>query len=575
MSNCGKMRLILIICWITAVRGFTVYDCSTPDPQGIFSLSPAERCDSEGPGPFSEKEVSGSLLQVPYYYEIPATLVQVQRLREEVYCTYTGLRTKLIKPSSYRGFSTIKIPGGMAEDWVATGTVRYSGTVMDLPVGAEKTFMDAEQIDDKGFCKVWKTNTWVDQYKVSAAAGLLKVHLTASGESTSITLFDEIISGPIERGHGYAPDGAVVVWDTKDVRECAWELLYSGPIMVVSDPSGKEVALFPSLSSAITLTTASHFCTKEVRDTSDSRLRVTVGHTVEAARVSARSLASWATTIRTAIEYESTSRVLDQTSKIRSLMADMCILEQKLHRDIVYSASTSPELVGFRLTGQLGTAVVVAGGAVQVLRCEGQEAQLRTEDHCSDMIPIHLVKANMSAYMDPVTYVIKPSSSRMDCSDIQVPYFSIRGAWYRLLPHKTTVPAPSSFPSSLSKAMDASLSTYKGLYPDEVVDGTIDQWRAHATRASITNGLINLGDSAYGDPTTNPSRAIVETVSAALDLSALASRAVLPALSVTVACWMGILTVLVLRLYWAHWKAAAVRRQARDGGILLRPREEV
>ena len=89
-------------------------------------------------------------------------------------------------------------------------------------------------------------------------------------------------------------------------------------------------------------------------------------------------------------------------------------------------------MVGFRLTGKKGFVINIAGIAVQVQKCDTVEARLRTEEKCSVDIPVTILGNNKTSYMDPLTHVMRETTSQLPCDDTQNPYIQVRDQWCRL-----------------------------------------------------------------------------------------------------------------------------------------------
>ena len=70
---------------------------------------------------------------------------------------------------------------------------------------------------------------------------------------------------------------------------------------------------------------------------------------------------------------------------------------------------------------------IKAGSVLYAIKCIQTEAMLRTEQFCSDKVPVTFLQNNYSvdSYLDPLTYVLTPTAMRVPCSDILLQKFNL------------------------------------------------------------------------------------------------------------------------------------------------------
>ena len=110
-------------------------------------------------------------------------------------------------------------------------------------------------------------------------------------------------------------------------------------------------------------------------------------------------------------------------------------------------------MVGYRLSGKKGIVINIAGISLQVQKCDNVEARLRAEEKYSLDIPVTILGTNKTSYMDPVTHIMRETTSQLPCDDTQNPYFKVRDQWYRLTPSLKIIPDPPRLPIATWKKL--------------------------------------------------------------------------------------------------------------------------
>lgn len=496
--------MLWLLAFLPIISGFTVYDCTTPSTQGTYQLLTLDDCLNKFPITNKETVVSGTLLQMPSVTKIQGTLFEITEVMEKSYCTYYRLRTKLIIPTNYEAYTPSLFPVSIINTWLTTGVITLSKVSIPIAYDTQLTVTDTDQVDSEGYCKSYKVKIAFTSYRIKIRRVPIQLLLTAEGAPDRMVAFSERVTGSPESGLGRLATGAYLKWDPKDIPNCPWESVFSGSYKIAAGPDEAEISLFPSLSAGLVLHKKIHMCNHEVYTTSHHQLYVSRGHVITAPALNTDTSVSWSALIRTAVQYQASVQQTSHSNLTRSIQINQCILEQKMHRETLFSAATSPELVGYRLSGQLGSAIVVAGGAIQVLKCKENNARLHLMTKCYSLVPIQLIPSNETKFMDPVTRVIKSTASKIPCDDLQVPYFEMRGIWYRLMPHQTSSPAPPALPSDMKEFVVHNLGEVKGLYPEETLYREETRWAYQEARDKALNGLIHWSDPAIGDPQYTP-----------------------------------------------------------------------
>lgn len=537
--------MLVGIVLLPLVASFAVYDCSKSDPSAIYQLARQDTCATRFPITTLEKKTRGTLLQVPQFYTIPGSVVSVSAKTDSVYCTYTRLRTKLMKPDNYLDFEPVAVSSVNMRNWLSTGVVRLNTHVSTFISGKPIIFLQSDKIDSQGYCKTWQETVSVMVFKVVIHKTEIQVTTDYQGKPTGHGVFGEEIFTDSTPGEGKLADHSTVMWDPKDYLDCPWEKVYSGAFTLATDSEVTQVALFESLTAGVVLKDQVTICKAEVYETSEPRLYVSMQHFVNAPSISAKSQASWSALIRTSILHSATKVKIELDTVSKTVEMNQCLLEQKIQRETIYSAETSPELVGFRLTGQQGVAVVVAGGAIQVVKCHAEEAKLDPQPVCYNKVPVRLTASNESVFMDPVTRVVSPSASSLPCTDIQVPYFEIRGGWYRLIPYKTTTPAPRILPSDLVQLHNQTFSAVIGLYPNEVLNQAEQRWMYKNARDAALNTLIKVVDGGLGYKGDNHNELVTQDMVEATQTSIQSLTSTSWFTNLGIYIWLTVLTSLV------------------------------
>lgn len=476
-----------------------MYDCSAPSSQGLYRLLDRDTCRGKFPATHTEELTRGTLLQIPRYIEIDAISAEITSLYRDVYCSYNRYPSPLELLRNYHSFQPVSVGLAEVEGMITKEVVALGGMTTPLIFNQELLLADSSAFDNEGFCRSYSHQASTRVYRAIFRKTKLKVLLLPRGAVDGYVVYSERVSHVAAASRGKLADGTMIFWEPQDIPRCPWESIYSGTYTIASGPNNTRVGLFESITAGLILKNRIHLCNIEVSATTDPQLYVSVGHSVEAPGLSGDTPGSWSSLISSALQYQMTNSHIQLANLTSTISINQCILEQKIFRDIVYSAITSPEIVGFRITGELGSSVVVAGSALNVKKCIPVEAMIREMDHCNDRIPIQLVQSNTSVFMDPVTRVIRKTASRMPCSDPQNPFFELRGAWYKMNPHMDLNPTPQEMPTQLEHFARLVSEEYRGIYPSETVRTMSDRWMYKDSKEETMNVLLNLGNPVIGD----------------------------------------------------------------------------
>ena len=289
----------------------------------------------------------------------------------------------------------------------------------------------------------------------------MDVEVGVDGRTLSVKIFGERVLEKSTKGDGYLRDGTFISWDPETLRRCPWEKIYSGVYDEYKTSINKTLAVFTELGITVQVAGKRRVCGVLVSESSDSQIFISLEEHPVDFENNPLQYGSWTTLILSASQFVETKNNLLLNNISSTISFNQCILEQKIQRDIVFGAKTDPEMVAYRLSGKKGFVINIAGIALQVQRCEIVEARLRAEEKCNLDITVPILGTNKTSYMDPVTHVMRETTSQLPCDDTQNPYFQIREQWYRLTPSLQIIPDPPRLPSDLRKVIEAQPTVIK------------------------------------------------------------------------------------------------------------------
>ena len=260
----------------------------------------------------------------------------------------------------------------------------------------------------------------------------------------------------------------------------------------------KTLAVFTELGITVQVAGKRRVCGVLVSESSDSQIFISLEEHPVDFETNPLQYGSWTTLILSASQFLETKNNLLLNNIRATISFNQCILEQKIQRDIVFGAKTEPEMVAYRQSGKKGFVINIAGIALQVQRCDIVESRLRAEEKCSLDIPVTILGTNKTSYMDPVTHVMRETTSQLPCDDTQNPYFQVRDQWYRLTPSLQIIPDPPRLPSDLRKVIEAQPTVIKGLYPEQLTRRMDSGWYFSNRRRNAHNKIFNMIDPTIG-----------------------------------------------------------------------------
>lgn len=534
---------LLLLAVIQYSSAFVGFDCSQPVPKSLYRLTSDPDCSKKASFRTKNQQVEGALVQMPQYVTVKVKILEILNKIEVPYCTYYNLRTKRIKGSEYRGFTPAKFTLATLSAWKDARKVQFSYSSVTLQLGATKTVVDSNEITKEGFCKGYSKFIKYPIYQVRYYAAEGQVILDRKGRPSHILVDGERVSGDIGDHQGLLSDGSAVFWHHVEYSKCRLELIHGGNLTQIQTTQGQVTVLIPEISVGLVLEQQTNICSLDMWRTNDERLFVIQGRAPVLPPLTAKSWGSWSILIKAAVQFSlstTAAKFMDLSSQIT---LNQCILEQMIQREVIYGASSSPEFVGYRLTGTRGSALAVAGGLIQHLECTGVEVLFDQKDSCFNKIPIIDTRNNQSKFMDPVTHVMSNTASKMQCSDPQVPYFEIRGVWYRMIPHRTQIPNPPSLPSNLQSLSNVTLPIMSGMYPEEMIDNMNTNWMHRPSREKALNQLISLASDSIGDDSFEPSQPFQQLIETTATSTWYNHSLALISWVILLTLWIGSLTI--------------------------------
>ena len=491
-----KLFTWLLCC--SVVQSFPVYDCSKPRTLGIYKLETISTCDTLLDSHTVKEEKTGTLLQMPTYYRRKAYSLSTLALKQHIYCTYFRNVIKSITTQNYIDFTPIKLTRTQARSAVSDKVISLGAAQRNLVPGFDQTLIDSADIDEKGFCKSYSTTIEVWVYRIRLSEVEMDVEVGVDGRTLSVNVFGERVLEKSTKGDGYLRDGTFISWDPETLRRCPWEKIYSGVYDEYKTSINKTLAVFTDLGITVQVAGKKRVCGVLVSESSDSQIFISLEEHPVDFETNPLQYGSWTTLILSASQFVETKNNLLLNNISSTISFNQCILEQKIQRDIVFGAKTEPEMVAYRLSGKKGFVINIAGITLQVQRCDIVEARLRAEEKCNLDIPVTILASNKTSYMDPVTHVMRETTSQLPCDDTQNPYFQIRNQWYRLTPSLQIIPDPPPLPSDLRKVIEAQPTVIKGLYPEELTRRMDSGWYFSNRRRNAHNRILNMIDPTIG-----------------------------------------------------------------------------
>lgn len=483
------------------VNAWPAFDCRSSHVVGVYNLAEPD-CEANLQQSHAGKfirEVNVTLVQIPKYLELEAIVFTASRRQVSYYCSYTYLTS----PLHYKGwaddFSNYKIPTDDARRALKTMRYQLQHTVAELSTDKDTIVADTNQFDSNGYCITSRKNLKFYEVKVSVSKTKVRIILDTKGNITRTTCFDEDVLRNLDSNDGYLHDGSFVQWESSPDSGCPWELVHTGAMQVYDRGTNKTAGIFDELGIGLMLSDKTELCNLTVETTTDKYLYVLQGKHPIKNSLNPTQYASWSSLVQSAVRYLEVKHVNMFNGLSSTIILNQCLLEEDLRREIILrEPGDDPERVGYRLTGKKGMVVTVSGALVTLLKCNPIEVSLRTVDHCTVDVPVRMVSSNQSLFMDPFSFVLKNTSSKLDCQDPHNPYFVIRGRHYRLTPTLQPMPEPEILPTDLRSLTFHDINEMSGLYPQEIVKQSEVTWTYVQRRRDAVNHLINIANPQIG-----------------------------------------------------------------------------
>ena len=488
--------LFLLLCSVAHIVSFQAYDCTHPHSLGIYKLTAEQECVNilENASKTDSKE--GTLIQMPAYYVIKGKLLTTLRKIDRVYCTYYRSRTMRMIPEAYIDFVPFKLSRGEGLNLLHTGSVRLDNKLARVGLNEDTIVVTGQGVDSEGYCVSYSSKLDVTIYKLRLEEVEIRVRIGYTGFLEGMSLFEEDIEEWDLKGFGYLGDGSMVMWNPRDIRACPWERVFSGVYEEFVTKSNTTVALFNQIGASIILKGQKYLCGQHVLSTNNDRLYMLGGLHQTDINISDLGYGSWSTLILSTVQFVENLQVKLLNNLTKVIAFNECKLNAKLLNEIVYGAKTSPEQIGYKLTGKYGTLAIISGAALHLMVCRNVEVKLRDTDSCYTEIPVTMINGTIGMkdeyFIDPITRVLSDSSTRLSCSDVRNPYFSIRGSYYKLGPKLQLVPKPKNLPEVLKSLIAVDTTDIKGLYPHELTEKMESTNAFHMRKKRVMNQFINL-----------------------------------------------------------------------------------
>lgn len=456
--------------FIIFAEGFTAYDCHNHSGKVLYSGSTIPSCSPQQPLPAPSVLPSFTLLQLPQSIPIVVTVVSLKQSTEEIYCSFERHNDRLLIPRNHLGMQPKTVSPSASRSYIARSVreEKYRpGIVGPTPWTYYQT---SGNVDEKGHCTDWSSyqTVVVEGHQVQDATA--QARYDSEGTLTSIHLWGEGVEISPHGTYGSLPDGSLVSWSASENTTCQLEVLYSGEAMEFKTILGQNYFYIEKMTVGSEILGLVSLCKHKVLKTSTPFLYAMRQEPSSILSFAKQPSVHWSSYVHSGLQYQviQFSLALDQAS--RQYMINQCSLESMIYKDILFGAHTDPDMTGFRLMGDLGWSILMAGGGAYLIKCTPVDVVLFPQPKCYHRIPVSKNNSTQLLFIDPVTKVLKASSKKIECSDPSNPVFEIRKQWYKLTPTLHDIPTPSPFPSQMHLDPSTVSLAVAGLYSKEVLE---------------------------------------------------------------------------------------------------------
>lgn len=510
MGNCVlRVMLFIGITMISLTWGFQAFTCENPDVVSEFTWQ-TSNCGAARVNSGTAVVKNGSLIQIPKFVKANGKVLTITMRIVRIYCSYFRLASLKLDQMDYVDFEPYRLDLIRARLVMDRMEVSFDHKTVRLTDNIETLVVDSINFDSDGYCKPYSTNIDIPIYKITLFDTEVYLHLTRKGKVEEITIFGERVMKTDRIGEGMLTDGSYLVWDQKDEVKCHLEHIYSGGYNEFNSDENQTVAVFDEISVGLILLDKMTLCNLIVYDTNDDFLYLAVeAEGLDSNKLNNLSYVSWASSILTSGQYLEARHVNMLNNRTGELIDLVCNINQALLQNTAIGAKTDPDLAAFRLTGEKGMVVNIVGVVLQLLKCKPLEYKFRKSTVCYLDLPVEPSDGSVTKliFMDPVTFVLKTTTSKLGCHDHSNPIFEIRNQFYKFTPQLVKISKPELLPSNIKGLNKLKPKKLKGLYPHELATKAETLWTYSQSREAAVNKLINvvnkdIGYTSHSDRTT-------------------------------------------------------------------------
>ncbi|UNI73819.1 MAG: hypothetical protein [brine shrimp artovirus 1] len=491
--------LVMPLCLVTKVNTLTAFNCDIDGHSDVYTPSTELSCLNELSNPINEIESPMTLLQMPQYLQLASVTCQLEKKIAPVYCSWLREPIQKLEAQTGEQFFSTPIDPVACKHLLAGRSIKIDGVDVELSPGQSKIILTSPQISPDGFCYSSQIETTATWWRISLFRDFVKAELSPLGEIETIKSSYGLNLASFDSEVYLAPNHFIHLFSIPPADTCLLEKIIKENGTIITTAGKDNLLIIPSLTTGITLTTNTTLCQVTLRKTTDPYLYVSFTQDFPTRSQIGKGMANIPSLIRASVEYAVYSSTVGLWTIKEASLRNMCYLEASLRREILNSAATDPETLGYRLTGELGWKVTKSGEALRLTKCQETNVKISPQATCYSWIPVLHIETNQTLFMHPVHRALSSTAAKIDCRDPSLPVFKMHNKWYELSPHLRALGILPTLPSNLTKTvLDISVSSQL-LYSDDVLHQLVQPVHLETRRRELELNLLNSNPVSNND----------------------------------------------------------------------------
>jgi len=471
-----NFRLIAVLALSSAVSmGFRAYDCSRPDSVvEAYSLLDPDNCTEAAEEYTSTRILKVEIVQTRDELVLDVHNCKAYRTTVSQYCGHSSAAGVL----RWHKFREIQmIPASECRSAVSTGQMSLNGITLQVLNGSTTSHREpfAGDLADDHSCTAETARINGDSFSYQAGYDLYEVTVRKRPARLwegigKIRLPGGIMVNAGDRAAADELEGTFV-WDMPSERcEETLSLVYEGDVTIHSNSS-------KTLTNSLLI--LEDDATKQYAGLEIQEATLVCGYTAYKTHVKSimvlavlgkesrianssftASSASNSAVLQTEIAFLHVKAAMSLSEKLGQVRAELCLNRVKIAQTRLEAIAGTSNPYSLRKVFGPGHVATKSGAVVYVTKCPPVEVVPSPVLNCTEEIPVMVNESRR--YVDPFSFILKPTGSVVVCNDIAPPRWMINEVWYCAYPEIRECRTPSLIPIE-DVQVDLSTKPTKGL----------------------------------------------------------------------------------------------------------------